>query len=250
MPSGKIYRRGKAWYLLINTGRRDSTSRGYERIRRRAQGNTRAAAQDELNLELHRLSRAAMVGGALDNRYLIADLRDEWLRSKEHRVAPRTYQSYRAAIDRIVGWLEETACVVSANQLTAGLIDDYQRAMLQEDISNRLINLTVEKLRAAIRLGMQRGLIVSDPLDGVQPLPNRRKRFRRDLHPEEVTALLEQSGDALRPLWFFLLSTGCRKGEAVELRTSDIDLKRKTVTIRARAPDGDRRRNPASAPSR
>jgi len=168
MPSGKVYRRGKAWYLLINTGRRDGSARGYERIRRRAQGNTRAAAQDELNLELHRLSRAAMVGGALDNRYLLADLRDEWLRSKEHRVAPRTYQSYRAAIDRIINWLAESTCIVAVNELSGHLIDEYQRAMLAEDISHRMINLTVEKLRAAIKLGMQRGLIVSDPLDSAQ----------------------------------------------------------------------------------
>lgn len=51
------------------------------------------------------------------------------------------------------------------------------------------------------------------------------------LRPEQATALLDAAADHLRPLLVFLLCTGCRLSEALELDWKDVDLKGQQATV-------------------
>jgi integrase len=61
------------------------------------------------------------------------------------------------------------------------------------------------------------------------------------LKPEEATALVRAAAPHLRPLLAFLIGTGCRMSEALELTWADVDLRGAQATVMQKDPSGEGR---------
>lgn len=75
----------------------------------------------------------------------------------------------------------------------------------------------------------------ADPLQrrGMVHLPHLKQREKTILTPEEVAHPLKSTrGSRLFPLWFLLVATGARKGEALGLKWSDLDQGSGNLSIR------------------
>lgn len=84
----------------------------------------------------------------------------------------------------------------------------------------------------ALKAAEKDGLIPSNPLSLV-PSPRVPKQDVPVTKPHEVEALLAACrGRRTEPLVHFVSWTGCRIGEALALRWSDVDLDRQTATLR------------------
>lgn len=230
MPSGTLRKRGSHWYLDIHTGRIIDGQR--ERIRRRARGFTKKEAQTELDEELFRMRRAEENGQAPDNNYLLSDLRDEWLNSIRLQVKTKKVLSdYQMRVDRLIKWLASRNVKLAEN-ITPRIFEEWQNESLQS-FAPRTVRVDHRVFARMLDLGVDRGLIARNPIASVKMVAKKRVKFRRDLRPEEVDALLENSTPAFRSIWYFLLCTGCRLEEMQELRWEAVDLKKKTVRIQA-----------------
>lgn len=87
-------------------------------------------------------------------------------------------------------------------------------------------------VRAAVRYAVRKGMMPTAPFVAVETVDSKRLRF---LERDELKRLLEACRNQNEALWalvLFMVSTGGRRGEIINLRWKDIDLERKQVTFR------------------
>ncbi len=107
--------------------------------------------------------------------------------------------------------------------------------MLKEGKATSTIHHTHVVAHSALKEAVNWGLIPFNPTDRVKP--------PRVVSPEIVPPTADESkamldaaeNNRLKALWWFIAITGCRKGEAVALKWSDIDWDGKVVWIRRTA---------------
>jgi integrase len=81
--------------------------------------------------------------------------------------------------------------------------------------------------------GVEWGHIGTNPLAGLKPLRHDKPvKQRRSLTVAEIKGLFEHSPDYLRPVWRTFACTGLRLNELADLRFSDVDFERRTLTVR------------------
>jgi integrase len=120
------------------------------------------------------------------------------------------------------------------------------RARLQaSELAPRTTNLILALVRSILRFAVANGHISTSPTDrlgrGKLMLPVEKVRLAPPIeHAEDVGRLLaairelgdEQNRPELHPLFALLAYTGLRRGEALGLRWSDVDLDRRMITVR------------------
>jgi integrase len=102
------------------------------------------------------------------------------------------------------------------------------------------VNRELEQLRAILRYARNEGLIAASPFErSSSPLISKADETKRTrvLTREEEKRLLKVCERPERrhliPLIIFAVDTGMRKGEMLSLKWSDINIKSKTITVRA-----------------
>lgn len=96
----------------------------------------------------------------------------------------------------------------------------------------RTVNKEVASILAKLNKGAAWGRVGSNPISRVKPLRHDSPtKERRELTAAE--ALVKASPDYLRPVWRMFLTTGVRRDELTALTFNDVDLERRTVTVRA-----------------
>lgn len=203
MPLRKI---GKTWFVDIY--------KDGKRIRRRASMYKAIAKRihDQLlaRRDLHRF------GLAPDNTSL-EELKEAFLAELRPRQSPAIFKTSQSYLDSILS--DCTGPLQSLRQR----VNEYIARRQAEGKAPRTINLAVGLLKRMLAYGVRHNLLSFNPLSDLTPLRGTKKE-RRALTSEEVQKLLEVSGP-YRPVWEFLLLTGLRKGELVNLTWGDIDFK-------------------------
>ncbi len=137
-------------------------------------------------------------------------------------------------------------------ELATGHIEEYKASRLAEDIRPSTINDELKVLRAVLSYARQLGVPIAQPM--IKNIPTRGiKRRAEAWTAAEISRLLKfvraQSRE-IEPLVMFLLNTGCRKGEALALEWSSVDLKRRLIRIEPseewQPKDGEARQIPIS----
>jgi integrase len=100
---------------------------------------------------------------------------------------------------------------------------------------SKTINNELVAVKAMLNFAVRTKKIKESPAQGVKPLKEDDKQRRRFLSNEESDRLLQSCDKDIFPLIFFLLSTGCRLGEAVNLEWSDLDFQKRIVKIQRKS---------------
>lgn len=145
----------------------------------------------------------------------------EWLEqwadqhTRTHNIRPSTALKYREYLRR----LQPLAHVFLA-RLTALAIRAFMAELGHLSPSTR--RQTLQFLRAALRDAVRMGLMESNPADAVDPPPPAQVRPSRAWSPEQTTAFLQAAQThRLYPMFYLMLTTGLRIGEAMALRWED-----------------------------
>lgn len=187
-------------------------------------------------------------------------------------------------------WLEEWLTVWAKQQVSDRVFRDYERLM-KEKIMPRLGRFTLTKaqnmakafqeaidevvtesggrtgqythmiLKQAMSKAVETRKIERNPLEYVARPKAQKKQEIRPLDTEEVKALLTtvsslwpmENGSPVYPLFKFMLDAGCRPGEALALKWSDLDDDYHTARIQRsleQTPEGVREKEPKTAGSR
>ena len=109
----------------------------------------------------------------------------------------------------------------------------------ESEISFREVNLEISILHNFFNFCIKRGYIDKNPASGIKKL-NELSRLKT-LSDEDIPKLISGATNKLtRDLITFLIYTGCRKGEALNLKWDDVDLKIGVIAIKGTKTKYDR----------
>jgi integrase len=156
-------------------------------------------------------------------------LSDQWLPIAESRVRPTTAASYRMIVRR---WIVPTIGAVPLQLLDRARVARWVVELSQAGLAAKSVRNVHVVLRKALADALELGLVQRNAAEKTKTLPKRPAPSPRAWSVEQLVRFLEGTvDDRLAPVWRFLATTGCRRGEVLGLRWADVDLDHAGVTI-------------------
>lgn len=230
--AGHVQQRGdKTWRLTAYIGRDART--GKKRYAQRTFHGTKREAEKALArlvTEVDEGRHSASAAGTFGN------LLDRWLEMKEQTVAPATFSSYRWLVERYIRPGLGRARLAS---LRPADIDTFYMRLANNPgakgnkLSPRTIRMCHIVVVQALEQARKWGLITRNPAKDATPPRSR----HHEIHPptvDEVQKLLAAAKAYDEDFEMFvrlLVATGCRRGEALALRWTDVDFAKSELTI-------------------
>jgi integrase len=173
-------------------------------------------------------------------------LSKEWLPAVKATIRPSTYNSYVQHVDcHIVPYIGSLQLAklsaAQVNALYAKLAESGAKDS-HEGLSSQTIHHVHACLHKACKDAVRWGQLARNPLDAADP-PRAKADGSREMKTwtaEQLQAFLSAvSAERLSPLWHTIAMTGMRRGEALGLRWSDVDLEAGRLAVRrALIPNG------------
>lgn len=157
---------------------------------------------------------------------LFTDVADEWDEWHQEQVSTATTVAYRHPLRAI----KERQRGVYIRALTAKEIKSHLNELVEQEYSRKLIARYLSIYAQICSYATERGWIEYNPAHNVSMPRTAKKTVRRDpATADEEKAIRDNIGLWLYP--YFVLMTGCRKGEALAVQFKDIDRERKVIHI-------------------
>lgn len=161
-------------------------------------------------------------------------LKERWLPAVKGTIRPTTYSSYEMHVRCYLGPAFGHLRLQQVTSLTittfyGELLKGWNGRAVLSPASVRRIHATFHR---ALRDAVRWQLIVRNPAGAADP-PRARRPEMKVWTPAQLHVFLsEAAGDRHYILWLFYILTGVRRGEALALRWSDVDLAAGTAAIR------------------
>lgn len=235
MAKGRVFQkvpgRGKPWSFVVDGERRGDGSR---RQVKRGGFRTRAVAE----AALAEFSAGRNAGGVTVERSIkrTADWLEEWLAIVQPSIRPSTHKLYDHAVrawvvPRIGGRKLQDLKPVDLQRLYADL-ESGGRADGSGGLGARSVRLAHQVMRLSLGMAQELGLIVRSPAESKLALPRMSAPKVEPWSDVQARRFLDATADhRLGALWRLIVSTGMRRGEALALRWSDVDLDRGWLSI-------------------
>jgi len=213
-----------------------SVTLGWETGKRRRKTVSGRTAE-EVRTKLREVRRHLDKGlPAPDQKITVNGLLDRWFSDiLSHQVAPSALDNYQTIAKHHIRPVLGKRPV---SKLTVGEIDALLSAKRAGDPEREVRPLsvsTVRRIRAVLAQALtqaQRWDMVPRNVATLSTAPKQTRTEGRTLTPNQARSLLNAlSGQRLEALYVTMLGTGLRRGEALGLRWSDVDLKGATLTV-------------------
>ncbi|MDL2224638.1 site-specific integrase [Eubacteriales bacterium OttesenSCG-928-M02] len=157
----------------------------------------------------------------------LSDVAEEWDSRKEATLSYNSLSPYRVAKNHVLGRLGDMPIKDITPAIIKALVDDYAAMGYAYATVSKLLLV----LRQIFTLAVFEGDIEANPALLVT-VPAGLPKTKRGLPLEKDIATIKQSLKVPFGLFpFFILYTGCRRGEALALLHNDIDREAKTVYV-------------------
>ena len=224
---GSIYRRSSdgLWVGALTY----TDDNGKRRQRVIASSKRRGAVAEKLKEAQQRLDAAEPVK---DARVTVAMFVEDWIRKAlpASRRKPSTQANYST-----IARAHLTPAPFGAQTLDRLRPSDIEALLVAKrdaGLSDSTVRLIYTVCRAMLDIAVRDGLVRRNVAATVKR-PSIKRSEARYLTPAEVGRLLEAAqGDRLQPLIVLMLGTGLRRGEALALHWSDVDLAGGHVRVR------------------
>jgi integrase len=222
------------WWFIVDIAphpdgrRRQAKRRGF---------TTKTAAQEALD-ELRVTARQGTY--VAPARQTVGELLEEWLVSVKPALKPATWSSYRRNMrlhvrPRIGGTQLQALDASALNRMYGELLDNGSKRAKDTGLSPRSVRYIHTILHRAFSDAERWGRIARNPAAAATP-PRAVDAKAPELHTwtaADLTRFLNATRDERHwAAWQFIATTGCRRGEAIGLRWSDVDLERGTAVVR------------------
>jgi integrase len=220
---GKRWKR-KGYYIFFQdrTGQRRSQKSTFPKDKDLAQREAEAMEKREGKIR---------VGIPVDTD--LSELLARYLADAKMRTRPSTWTRYDAIIDRFKTWLSANAPnIKAASQVRPDVLHDYRAGRAAGGAGGRTANADTGCIKTALAWACTAGLLESNPLANLKPLPHTPKR-RPALTADEAARLVDAAPEPFKSMWTLALHAGLRNGELRRLTWRMIDLKGRRLTIPA-----------------
>jgi integrase/predicted RNA-binding Zn-ribbon protein involved in translation (DUF1610 family) len=166
-------------------------------------------------------------------------LTKEWLPAVKSTIRPTTYNSY---VQHVECHIVPHNGSVKLQKLSGSQVNALYAKLAEtgrKDGKTGLSTMTIHHVHAclhkACKDAVRWGHISRNPLDAADP-PRKKGDGTKEMKTwtkEQLKAFLDSvAGDRLSPLWHTIAMTGMRRGEALGLRWSDVDLENARLSVR------------------
>jgi integrase len=193
-----------------------------------------AAAMNKILVAVEQHSYSAPTKASV-REYLVK----EWLPAVKSTIRPTTYNSYEQhvachIVPHIGSVKLQKLSGSQVNALYAKLAESGAKNG-KKGISAMTIHHVHACLHKACKDAVRWGHISRNPLDAADP-PRKKGDGSKEMQTwtkEQLKAFLDSvKDDRLAPLWHTIAMTGMRRGEAIGLRWSDVDLEAERLSVR------------------
>ena len=155
---------------------------------------------------------------------LLSDWLDKWLTLyKKPNVKPLTFQSLLYSAKPLLNTFGNKRL----NELSADMLQAFFIALP----SQRTRELAVMVLNQSLEKARKQGIIKYNPCEALE-FKTREKKHKSALTREEQSILIEVvKGKTIEAIFWLMLTTGLRVGEALALTSSDVDFIKQTVSV-------------------
>jgi integrase len=188
---------------------------------------TSKAAHDWRNKMLTEIRRGDVVDTSTRT---IGEILTEWLETVAAlRVRPTTLEDYEVTIRRHI---VPRIGAMPVQKLTAERLQRFYADMIADGVSEHVVHQCHKRLSQGLDQAIRWNLIRTNPCAAATaPRPKPRQMTTWTV-PECQRFIDAAVADPLDPFWLLLIATGLRRGEALGLRWCDIDVDRRTLTVR------------------
>jgi len=158
---------------------------------------------------------------------LFSEVAEQWKAEHFPTLSPSTAKGYTASYNRAKDRFKE----IPIKELTPADIDAMLQNMGRQQYARKTVATQLLILNLICRFTVLEGTIKINPCISVK-VPKGLKYTPRDLPSDEELKIVKEGWNlpgGLLP--YFILYTGCRRGEAIAITHKDIDRKRKIITI-------------------
>lgn len=231
------------WAFIIDVPGTELDARGRPKRKqtRRRGFSTRKDAQAELTRVLGTLEQQSYV--APQNQTLAEFLEVTWLPAIESTVKPLTFQGYRRALRRHV--IGRPIGARKLQQIDGPSLNAHYALLLAGDpdhqaLSAKTVRNIATVLHRAFRDAMRWQAIARNPVEASDPPRPDDSIEMRTWTAGQLQQFLEAAREHRHSaLWWILGTTGMRRGEALGLRWSDVDLDKGQIKVQRALVTGD-----------
>jgi integrase len=108
-------------------------------------------------------------------------------------------------------------------------IDEYKKKRLESGDTVATINRELSCFKTILRKAVEWGKL-SPPLPNIRLFRENNQRVRY-LEEQEAETLIDAASEPLKSIMFIALHTGMRRGEILNLKWNDVDVKERSITI-------------------
>lgn len=211
------------WFFVVDVPGHDG---GRRQLRRRGFATKRAAES-----ELDRLVGEVVTGVFVDPSKLTIEryIEDQWLPSMAATVRPTTFDTYsRLARKHVIPRLGP----VALQRLDRAHVGQWVAELVATGLSPKSVRNVHGVLAKALSDAVELGLVPRNVAMRTRGLPAAERPRPKAWSPDQLRRFLAAvDEDRLAPLWRLIAMTGCRRGEALGLRWSDVDLEAGVAVI-------------------
>jgi integrase len=213
----RVYKRGKNWYI-------DYFYKG-KRYRRKISRSKKVAELTLKDIEV-KIAKGEFLGIHEEKKVLFEDFAKEYLEFSETNKAPESYRRDKDHLGlHLIPYFKEKYLF----EITSQEIEKYKTERLKR-LKPATVNRQLACLKHMFNKAIEWGYVKNNPMKDVRMLKEPPGRIRY-LMPDEISALLRECAPHIRPIVITALHTGMRKSEILNLKWSNIDLKRRLITI-------------------
>lgn len=228
-----LYRRGKIWWIMYSDGRgrivRESAKTTLQREAEYILSCKKKAIREGYLPDLKKIKRCRFV-----------ELAQDYLKWSERQ---RVYKTKRYWIPQLV----EAFGNLNVSDLNPKIIEQWQSERLNKNKPSTVNRLTT-CLKHMVNKGVEWGIVSEETLKSVRKvkqLEENNKRLRY-LTPEELQRLLKYCTPHLKPIVLVAAHTGMRKGEILNLKWEQVDLRHGFILL-DKTKNGERREIPINS---
>ena len=215
-----LYKRGSVWWMSFSYQGRQ--------IRRSTETTDKKLAQRILDKVKGEIAEGKWFEKLPGEDRTFKEMMDKYMAEHSARnKAPKSHIRDRSLCAHLVSFFGE----MELAEITPSFIAEYKTKRREEGASPRTINYELSLMSHAFNLARREWEWVKEnPVSKVSK-EKVNNQIERWLTFEEEEKLIKNSPKWLREIILFALNTGLRQSEILNLKWSQVDLKRKTITI-------------------
>ncbi len=213
----RIYQRKGVWYIDYSfNGRR----------LRKAVGRSKKIADLALKKVELEIARGEFLGVVEPKKVLFDKLCEEYLIFSKANKASSSYERDQLSIKH---WLQAFHGKLMT-EVSSYELESYKNRR-RDEVAPATVNRELSCIKHMFNKAVQWGYLTDNPIRNVTKFkePPGRVRYLTD---EEIERLLNCCSEHIRSIVVTVLNTGMRKGEILNLKWSDVDMKNRIIIIR------------------